>query len=371
MSLSLDIFVFAFFIFCFVQIFFQLFIFIRIWFYKEQATSVYDPVSVIIYSKNQQNHLQKNLGRFLNQDYPKYEVVVVSDVSMDNTLLYLDELAEEHDNLNIVSNNFQENDRFSKGKKFALTLGIKAASYDTLLFSSADSYPSSNQWIKKMQSAFTSSKRVVLSYSSPEKSLGFLNKILRFESLYEGLLRFSLTLVGVPLLADSRNLAYDRNLFFSVNGFFSHLYLSRGEAELFVEEVCNSNNTEVCMSFEAKVLSSEHNTWKQWMTDKRTYFHFAKKFRFASKFILTMHFLSLLGFWLMLPVLLFLKLYIQWVCIAFIVRLCLQYIVYWGLARRLNETKFLLFLPFYEVVLMLIHFLMYLSIHVKQVHNWD
>ena len=52
-----------------------------------------------------------------------------------------------------------------------------------------------------------------------------------------------------------RNLGYERALFFSINGFFSHLNLSRGEAELFVEEVANSLNTSVCLS--ARIKNSQ------------------------------------------------------------------------------------------------------------------
>lgn len=192
----------------------------RIWFYKAPKTSDIKPVSIIISSKNQINQLRENLPKFLEQDYPKFEIVVINDASLDGRHDYLEELQKSYDQLKVVNNTFQENDRFSNGNKFALTLAIKAASHNTLLFSDADSYPSSNQWLKMMQSAFTSKKKVDLAYSKPEKNKGFLNRLIRYKYLYICLLSFSSTLSSFLLLAQRRNLGYKRDLFFSVNGFF-------------------------------------------------------------------------------------------------------------------------------------------------------
>ena len=354
-----------------IQLLYQVLIFIRIWFYKTPTTSDITPVSVVISSKNQINQLRENLHKFLEQDYPQFEIVVINDASVDGTDDYLEQLQKTYEYLKVVNNTFQENDRFSNGNKFALTLAIKAASYDTLLFSDADSYPSSNQWLKKMQAAFTSKKKVVLAYSKPEKNKGFLNRLIRYKYLYSGLLSFSGTLSGFPLLAQRRNLGYDRDLFFSVNGFFSHLNLSRGEAELFVEEVSNSTNVTICMDVEAITLIRGQKKWKQWVLEQRAYFHLVKQFSFISLFLLGLNFFSQLSFWLLFLILMICQ--FQWssVLLIFSVRFCLQYIVYWKMCKHTNDFGLLWFLPFYEVTLMLIHFLLYLSLNVKKVHDWD
>ena len=52
-------------------------------------------------------------------------------------------------NLNIV--NIEEHKIVKNlGKKFALTLGIKASNYDHLLLTDADCYPKDEQWISSM-----------------------------------------------------------------------------------------------------------------------------------------------------------------------------------------------------------------------------
>ena len=121
-----------------VQLLYHLFIFIRIWFYKESEHVNYKPVSVIVSSKNQLDDLRSNLIYFLNQEYPEFEVIVINDASSDGTEDYLEELQKKYDYLKVVTNTIQENDRFNKGKKFGITLAIKSATHDNFLFSDAD-----------------------------------------------------------------------------------------------------------------------------------------------------------------------------------------------------------------------------------------
>ena len=354
-----------------VQLLYHLFIFIRIWFYKESEHVNYKPVSVIVSSKNQLDDLRSNLIYFLNQEYPEFEVIVINDASSDGTGDYLEELQKKYDYLKVVTKTIQENDRFNKGKKFGITLAIKSATHDNLLFSDADSYPSSNQWIKKMQTYFSSKNQIVLAHSRLEKRKGLLNRLLRYESMYEGLLSFSSALCGFPLLAQPRNLGYYRQLFFSINGFFSHLNLSRGEAMLFVDEASNSRNTAVCLSAEPMTLSNKQKSYLEWVYDKRSYFHLAKRLRFSSLMILGMNFFSQLSFWMLIPVLLIYQINTQFVLLAFSLRFCMQFIVYCKMCKFTNEYSLLWFQPFYEISLMLINFILLLSTFIKKVHDWD
>ena len=73
---------------------------------------------------------------------------------------YLKELGETHSNLKVVT--LDLDDRFHRGKKFAITMGIKAASYERLLFTDADCKPASDQWISSMSKFFSKKKKIVL-----------------------------------------------------------------------------------------------------------------------------------------------------------------------------------------------------------------
>ena len=83
------------------------------------------PISVIISARNEAEKLPENLPSILEQNYPDFEVILVNDCSLDESELVLKELCAKYPRLRVVT--LIENDRHKTGKKFALTMGIKAA----------------------------------------------------------------------------------------------------------------------------------------------------------------------------------------------------------------------------------------------------
>ena len=93
-------------------------------------------------------------------------------------------------------------------------MGIKAAKNEHLLFTDADCYPTSNNWITEMTSQFTTEKTIVLGYGAYKKIAGsFLNKIIRYETLLAATQYFSWAKKGNPYMGVGRNLAYNRSEF--------------------------------------------------------------------------------------------------------------------------------------------------------------
>jgi cellulose synthase/poly-beta-1,6-N-acetylglucosamine synthase-like glycosyltransferase len=117
-------------------------------FYKRPARADgNEPVTVIICARNEFRNLKENLEAILTQDYPEYQVVVVNDCSWDESGSFLEELQLLYPHLKVVT--LAEQEKYRHGKKFALSLGIKAAKYELLLLTDADCRPVSSQWIKK------------------------------------------------------------------------------------------------------------------------------------------------------------------------------------------------------------------------------
>ena len=170
-------------------------------FYAEKQ----EPVSVIVCARNESENLQRFLPSLFQQDYPQFEVVVVNDCSYDDSEEILEAFAEQYSNLKIV--NLVEHEKYRHGKKFALTLGIKAAKYDLLLMTDADCEPLSDQWISSIQRNFTNETDIVLGYSPYFKKGGFLNSFIRFEAFVTALNYFSFAMVGKPYMGVGRNLA--------------------------------------------------------------------------------------------------------------------------------------------------------------------
>lgn len=162
------------------------------------------------------------------------------------------------------------NEAFWGNKKFALTLGIKAATKDYLLFTDADCYPTSKDWISSMSSQFTLHKTFVLGYGAYEKVKGsFLNKIIRFDALLNATQYFSWAKIGRPYMGIGRNLAYKKDEFFKVNGFIDHMKIRSGDDDLFVNQASKGSNTSCCYDTDSFTYCEPKTKYSDWKTLKQ------------------------------------------------------------------------------------------------------
>ena len=147
----------VFYTFCgaaFFQLFYFLFFYLRLANYKpkEKKITHYPPVSVIICARNEDTNLKQHLPKILAQDYPAFEVIVVDDNSDDGTTEYLFFLSQKEPRLKRTKTG--NSNRMMAGKKFPLTLGLKAAANELVVLTDADCYPATNQWLKQVVSGY-------------------------------------------------------------------------------------------------------------------------------------------------------------------------------------------------------------------------
>ena len=132
-----------------VQLFYYLVIFGKFSFAKAQEIEAKNiPVSVIVCAKNEEENVIKYFPLLAEQNYPDFEIVLIDDASSDNTLDIFEEFEKKYSNVKLVK--VKNNEAFWGNKKYALTLGIKAAQKEHLLFTDADCYPTSKDWITAM-----------------------------------------------------------------------------------------------------------------------------------------------------------------------------------------------------------------------------
>ena len=68
-----------------VQLYYYLFIYLKLAIYKEQKKIFTKAVSVVVCGYNEEKHWQALVAKLLLQDYPNFEIVLVNDQSTDNT----------------------------------------------------------------------------------------------------------------------------------------------------------------------------------------------------------------------------------------------------------------------------------------------
>lgn len=255
------------------------------------------PVSVVICARNEAKNLRKYLPKVLNQKYFQFEVLVVNDRSWDETEDVLEELMMEYPLLKFTE--VPDSDMYFHGKKFAQTLGIKAAQYEHIVFTDADCEPSSDYWLAGMASGFSKDKKICLGYGPYKKKSGLLNALIRFETLNTGVHYLSRAFFGKAYMGVGRNMAYSRALFFKHKGFYKHMHLPSGDDDLFVNEAATSNNTSVRLSKDCLTFSEPKLKWGEWFFQKRRHFTSSAYYTFSSKFWLSLNSFSRLGLYLL------------------------------------------------------------------------
>lgn len=352
-----------------VQLFYYLFIFSRLAFFKSQGTiEVLAPVSVIICAKNERDNLLEFLPIYLNQTYPTFEIIVVNDNSVDDTEDVLKAFALQFKHLKIV--NVPDTDRFYGSKKFALTLGIKAAQYDRVLLTDADCKPSSEHWVKYM-SQYANNKSIILGFGAYERKKGLLNKLIRFETFYTALQYLSFAQAKIPYMGVGRNLAYQSEIFFKNKGFASHQHILSGDDDLFINEVANKRNTQVVIHHDAQTISNAKTSYKDWFRQKQRHFLTGSHYKFKHKFLL-----GLLQFSQMVFIGLFIALIIMvrpvyLIVGVFVLRYLIQMLIFRLSANKIGGKDLIILAPIYELFFMVFNPLLVISNLIVKKTKWS
>lgn len=336
----------------FLQLFYYLFFFSRLGLKSKKPMSPNDHVpgvSVIICARNEYENLQKLIPALCQQNFHRFEIIVVNDKSTDETKGYLANEKENIKNLKIV--NIDHTPPHINSKKYALALGIKLAEYDTLLLTDADCMPASSNWISVMSQEFkNSSTKIAIGFSQYASAKGLLNLFIRFETLYTAIQYLSLALAGRPYMGVGRNLAYSKSFFLEKKGFKDHLNITGGDDDLFVNKNASNENTGVVIGSESIVFSEPKKTWKEYFKQKKRHLSVGKHYRLKDRVRLSLLFLSQFFFWVAFIVLLILWQEPYFVVGGFVLRIAVQYFIFYKASKKLGDKVQLWALPLLDVL---------------------
>jgi glycosyltransferase involved in cell wall biosynthesis len=306
------------------------------------------PVSVIVCAHDEEENLKELVPMLLQQDHPQFEVIVVEDRCNDGTFDYLLQATKENERLKMVRVAFKP--EYMNGKKFALTLGIKASKYDWVLFTDADCRPDSKNWIKRMTENYTTDTKLVLGFSPYIKSEGLLNAFIRFESFLTGIQFMGLALLGKPYMGVGRNLAYRKSLFLENKGFNAHLDVTGGDDDLFVNQHATKKNTTVQMGTESLTLSIPKTTWRDFYYQKLRHLSVGRRYKFSDRFILGIFALTWVLTWLLAVPAIFFSPLVFWLLGAFFMRWVLLSALFDTASRRMGEPFEAWKVPFLDFI---------------------
>ncbi|MCH8545450.1 MAG: glycosyltransferase [Cryomorphaceae bacterium] len=248
---------------------------------------VLPPISVVVVGRNEAKNWKMLIPALLSQSHHTFEVVAVSDRSSDESVDVISQFMLEDTRIRLVD--VEVNEAFVSGKKYALTLGIKAARYEHLLFIDTDCLPADEHWIREMAKGFSKGD-IVLGFGDYQRLSGFLNRLIRWETLHTAMMYFSAASSGKAYMGIGRNLAYTKSLFFAVKGFYEHMHLPMGDDDLFVNKSARLARTAWVTT--TKTISEPKRTWRAWWKQKRRHMASSSLYRKHTKLYLATYAMS-------------------------------------------------------------------------------
>lgn len=242
-------------------------------------------VSVVVYAHNQGEALMRNLPSLLDNDYPDFEVIVVDDMSRDETQDVLTIMEQRSDNL--IHTKVTDKVRTMSHRKLALLLGVKAAHNDIIITTTAQCAPAGKEWISSMVRNFTSWTDFVLGPVVFEGRTGLVARFCQYDLFQRMVQLFGLTLAIRPFAGWGNNMAFRKHLLFDNNNkaFHSHLNIHPGEDDLFVAAMARKGGVAVECTPESLIINQDSPLKKAWSRDRLNRAFTGKRYAFGPMFV--------------------------------------------------------------------------------------
>lgn len=263
---------------------------------QKKFTPVRESISIVVCAHDEEHNLKELLPLLYQQTYHDFEVIVVDDRSNDGTYDFLLEEKKKNPLLKMVR--VESTPAHVNGKKYGITLGIKAAKNAIILLLDADCRPASNNWAAEMVKGFQSGEiQIVLGYSPYHTGKGFLNRFIQWETAITGINYLGSAGWGDAFMGVGRNLAYRKSFFLDNKGFNAHLKVTGGDDDLFVNAHATSKNTVAVVNPDTIVYTSPKTSFGDYYRQKLRHLSIGKRYKTGDKINLGLWAFSQIGFW--------------------------------------------------------------------------
>lgn len=302
---------------------------------KREKQVDYPSVSVIVPSRNYEEKLRKLLPGLLDQDYPDFEIVVIDDCSSDGTEWYLAELKLQTNKLK-TSHIVQETD-FPNA--LALTIGVRAATKDWLLFLNPLCKVPGKTWLRSFAESIQPNSEAVFGFVKYANSDGSMQKLFRYENFDSFILYGAARYLGLPMPVTDINIAYKREKFLNLKGFAGVLDSRFSENELFINKISNRRNTTYLLDRSTVISYIGDTDWYDGMNFKKKQLLLKKKFTFGQNLFLWINTTSRLVFDASMIALLILSPWRIWIAGVWFFKIIHELV--WGIVamKRLGEKN--------------------------------
>ena len=297
-------------------------------------------VSVIIAVRNGSAQLKENLMDILLQDFLNFEILIVDDHSDPFERKNLEEIISISPRVQLLSSN-------EPGKKYALMTGIEEAKYDFILCTDVDCKPASKDWIRTMIE-HSIDHSIVIGYSPYQKSSGWLNILIRFETLMTGIQYLSWAMNGRPYMAVGRNILYPKSLFLKAQPFHQHQDIPYGDDDLGLQAFAKSSIS-VCVEKKGHVISMPATSWLQWLKQKHRHLSAAHFYKPGVWWQPGMYGMALIGHWVLLYFMIDTLAWWKWLPL-FVIGILFRWLTCIIWTRKLGDKDVIILYPLLEII---------------------
>jgi cellulose synthase/poly-beta-1,6-N-acetylglucosamine synthase-like glycosyltransferase len=261
----------------------------RRWFLKIQpftSSSAIPPhisFTVIIPARNEEDQIEKCLETVLAQNYPDhlYEVIVADDYSTDNTATIIQQLQKKFSNLRLLQlGKVLPDKQLNSYKKKAIELAIEMSKGDWIVTTDADCMVTKN-WLQNFNNFIEQHDSVFV--AAPVKFINTGSFVSIFQCLdfmsLQGITAASVH-HGFHSMCNGANLAYNKNVFYAVNGFKGIDNIASGDDMLLMHKIFVRFKKQVYFLFsqDSIVQTPPMRTWKDFINQRIRWASKADKF---------------------------------------------------------------------------------------------
>jgi len=318
-----------------IQLFYQLLTATFTLRHKKIKRTDHPSVSIIVPSRNYEENLRELIPTLLSQDYPDFEVVVVDDCSFDGTEWYLSELKLQYNKLK-TSRIIQETD-FPNA--LAITIGIRAATKEWLIFLNPLCRVSGDEWLKSFAEELNPKTEAVFGYMKYTIPNGSMKKFFRYENFDSFLMYGSARYLGLQMPITDMNIAYKREQFLDRRGFAAVLDSPFSENELYLNKIASRKNSVYLLNQSTTVTYTGETDWYDGMNFKKKQLLLRRKFTVGQRIYLWINSISRVSFDLSMVALIVISPWRFWVAGVWLFKIIHE--LCWGIVamKRLGETK--------------------------------
>lgn len=265
-------------------------------------------ISIVIAAKNEGQNIEPLINSLLKQTYPSefFEIIIVDDNSVDNTLNIAVELTKNIPHFLVV----KCADERLYGKRAALSTGIKKAKGKFVMITDADCLPQQN-WISVFASKFSEGFDFLFGAAPFLQTGSLVNKISCYENLRASLLTFAAAGLGIPYSAAARSFGFSKESFEKIGGFSNTTDTLSGDDDLLLREaVKHKLKIGVVPVQDSLVYSSTKNNFKEYFRQKARHTQSSFHYLFKHKMLLSFYHIINLMSLLIVPLLIFDQFYL-------------------------------------------------------------